>query len=94
MANKACPAETEKMRAELKSVFDAVDANKSGSIDKEEFEKVLTQYNASPSTTKKIEPAKIKELAGLFIQACDSNADGKVNFEEFFQFLVKNCPHK
>jgi len=74
---------------EIKKAFDEFDADKSGQIDSKEFENVLVKYNASPECKKKIEPTKIKEIASQFIQVADKNADGKVNFYEFFRFFLE-----
>jgi Ca2+-binding EF-hand superfamily protein len=83
------PEEKQKMKAAVKEAFDKFDKDKSGHIESKEFESVLTEYNASSECKKKIEPAKIKEIAGQFIQVADKNADGKVNFEEFYRFLLE-----
>ena len=87
MCEKLTPEQKEKMKAECKKAFDSFDNDKSGTIDCKEFENVLVKYNATSECKKKLEPAKIKELATQFIEVADKNADGKVNFEEFFKFL-------
>jgi len=89
MCQKLSPEECQKLKVEIKKAFDDFDTDKSGQIDAKEFENVLGKYNSSPECKKKMEPAKIKEIASQFIEVADKNADGKVNFNEFFKFLLE-----
>lgn len=89
MAQKLTPEQAEKLKVEIKKIFDEFDTDKSGHIESKEFENVLVKYNSSSECKKKLEPAKIKEITASFIQVADKNADGKVSFAEFYKFLLE-----
>jgi Ca2+-binding EF-hand superfamily protein len=90
MSGKLTKVQVEDLKPDIKKAFDVFDLDHSGQIDGNEFEKVLVQINESPEWTDKMTPERIKELANTFVKAADTNADGKVNFDEFFQFLTAN----
>ena len=89
MAQKLSPQDRAELEKALKEAFNSFDTDKSGQIDCKEFENVLVQYNASPECKKKMDPAKIKNIASDFIKVADQNADGKVNYQEFLNFMLE-----
>lgn len=62
----------------LKRIFDALDADKSGSISPEEFKLVLKQSAIEMSN---------EELAEV-IRECDSSGRGLINFDDFLKVLM------
>jgi len=84
------PADAEKLKVELKKAFDEFDLDKSGEIDRNEFDKVVTKYNASPACKKKLDPAQIKEMTSTFIKGADKDSSGTVSFQEFYLFIEKS----
>jgi len=89
MPKTLTPAEAEQFKKALKEAFDKFDSDKSGSIDSKEFENVLCKFNASSECKTKTDAAKIKETAKKFIETADKDADGKVNFYEFYRFVLQ-----
>lgn len=67
MAQKLTPEQAEKLKVEIKKIFDEFDTDKSGHIESKEFENVLVKYNSSSECKKKLEPAKIKEITAVII---------------------------
>lgn len=67
MAQKLTPEQAEKLKVEIKKIFDEFDTDKSGNIESKEFENVLIKYNSSSECKKKLEPAKIKEITAVII---------------------------
>ena len=59
----------------IKDVFRVFDVNNDGVIEKEELQEVLESEDP--------------EVMKLIIQECDSNCDGKINFDEFSKLMMR-----
>jgi len=78
-----------KAEAELKTIFDKVDKDRSGLIDCSEVENVLREYYSSLS--KPVDAAQIKKEATAFLKDVDKNQDNKVNLQEFTNYIMQYC---
>ena len=86
MPKQLTPEEAENVKKMLKEAFDTFDCDKNGSIESKEFESVAKKFNEKSAT--KLSDAKIKETTAEFIKLADRDADGKVNFFEFYKFML------
>jgi Ca2+-binding EF-hand superfamily protein len=88
MSKKLTPEEAKSLKDFAREAFAAFDTDKSGQIETKEFEQVLRQFNESSANKKKLDEAEIKQTSEDFIRLADKNADGKVNFDELYKFLL------
>ena len=65
--------------AQMQDAFKAFDTDNSGSIDQSELVEALTRVGET------VTPAE----ARVYLSDMDTNADGKVNFEEFATYVLK-----
>lgn len=70
---------TEQQRRDYKKVFEQYDSDNNGSIDWDEFRKLLTELNKEMSLEDKV--AAFNEV--------DSNHSGRIDFEEFIAWWSK-----
>ena len=80
--------EAKNLRDFAQEAFAAFDTDKSGQIETKEFEQVLRQFNSSSACKEKLDEAAIKKTSEDFVRLADKNADGKVNFDELYKFLL------
>ena len=85
-------------KKEIKKVFDMVDADGSGEIDKDEFEAAMKDAGAlgqrSKKSFKKLAQMKSKAKQGApswedVLEVLDENGNGKVSWEEVLGFIQK-----
>lgn len=69
---------TEEQLEQLRQAFDACDADKDGALSKVELETLLMSIGAQLDD----------DIVEKLMQAADSNADGKIQFEEFVQAVA------
>ena len=67
--------------AQINAMFDKMDTNGDGKIDKEEF-KAAMEADGGPSV-----PEDAQAEFANFLQECDTDADGKVSRAEFLTFF-------
>ena len=71
-------ADKKKFSQLAKAAFDAVDTDKSGFLEREELEQIMTMKN--PDFPSEHDPSQ--DIDEIF-KEIDSNGDGKFSFEEF-----------
>ena len=71
-----------KLKEVAKVAFDSVDTDRSGLIDQEELEKVMTQISQDMGA----EPPS-KEDVKEVLEHLDTDHSGKIDFEEFSQLI-------
>ena len=71
-----------KLNEVAKVAFDSVDTDRSGQIDQEELEKVMTQISQDMGA----EPPS-KEDVKEVLEHLDTDHSGKIDFEEFSQLI-------
>ena len=81
LMNATTKEDTERL---AKIVFNAVDTNGSGSIDKEECREMITHIFG-----KDMIPEQIPQCVDAAMASMDLNGDGKVTWEEFLAYSCK-----
>ena len=71
-----------KLNEVAKVAFDSVDTDRSGQIDQEELEKVMSQISQDMGA----EPPS-KEDVKEFLEHLDTDHSGKIDFQEFSQLI-------
>ncbi|PAA46885.1 hypothetical protein BOX15_Mlig014895g4 [Macrostomum lignano] len=75
--------EANKISREIRDAFKKFDKQGRGYLTQADLEKILTQTGAFPFS---------KEEAEMCFKAFDTNKDGKMDYEEFANFLCAICP--
>ena len=73
-----------------KSIFEALDTDRSGFLDQEEVNRAILHYAEKKSFMTGVKQAEsVAEFAAFFMPLGDRNGDGKISIAEFFQAAFK-----
>jgi Ca2+-binding EF-hand superfamily protein len=81
------PEEGEKIKKKAQETFELYDVDKNGYIDAAEIECAFRSYNQEQGSEIIKE---VKALAATLVMYADTNADGKVTFDEFYRAVLKS----
>jgi serine/threonine-protein phosphatase 2B regulatory subunit len=73
----------------VRFVFSIYDKDQNGSVDRNELREIL-RFTLLESSKRSLNPKYYVELLNDYMSKLDSNSDGKITFEEFFEFSKSN----